>query len=453
MDYIGIIGRNSTEYVNILISIWKKKDCAVLVDYNTPYSTALQMLHEANVKICYIQSGIYTDMETKMQCSTDIKFKIFYVHYTGFVLLSKKCYDDFELSYSKNDAVILFSSGTTGTKKGVILSHYAINTNVDMIMDYMMIDNMDRMCIVKQFSHSSTLVGELLICLRAKMPVYITQDILIPRYTFHCIYANRVTRICLNPSLLLLYLRDNSINQYNLSSLKFLYISGDILNDQLLQDAIEKFSDAKICNMYGLTEAGPRVCINMNNKNILSNSVGKAIRNVEISIVNESGDNVKDGEKGRVLVRTPSRFSKYLGAQEYSNIPDCTWIDTGDIGYLDVDKNLYILGRSDSVILIDSHKIYLTELEKIICQVLKIEDCFLVDIKIKNKVQIGCLIVGNIIDYDRIKKILSETLCPWEIPAVFVLVQTIPKNSNGKRDKKFAQKIIYQNHKSTLIDI
>ena len=59
MARIALIGKNSIEYISLLIDIWKNGDCVVLIDWHIPYQTAIEMMKEANVKTCYLQDGLW----------------------------------------------------------------------------------------------------------------------------------------------------------------------------------------------------------------------------------------------------------------------------------------------------------------------------------------------------------------------------------------------------------
>ena len=83
----------------------------------------------------------------------------------------------FQENYSKNEAIIIYSSGTTGKVKGIILSHFDINTNADAIIDYMKPTTAHCIYIAKTLSHSSTLTGELLVALKTKMNIVIAPTI------------------------------------------------------------------------------------------------------------------------------------------------------------------------------------------------------------------------------------------------------------------------------------
>ena len=132
MKRIALIGDNSKEYVEKLIDIWNNGDCAVLIDWRIPIDTAVSIMREAAVSICLIEIGLLN--RDAIDKYTNIKFETFESSHTA-QELSEAAYLNYKKNYSQNEAVIIFSSGTTGNSKGVILSHYAITSNADAISD------------------------------------------------------------------------------------------------------------------------------------------------------------------------------------------------------------------------------------------------------------------------------------------------------------------------------
>ena len=440
MGRIGLIGENSVEYIDMLLDIWNGGDCAVLIDWRIPYRTAVEMMKEAKVQNCYIQKKVWDKVPEKMQ--EDIEFAPFERKSNTAQLLPSTIYDKFKENYSGDEAVVLYSSGTTGRAKGIILSHYAINTNADAIIDYMRPAENDCIYIAKTLSHSSTLTGELLVALKMHMKLVVAPTIVPPRYVLGNVRKFMVTIICLNPTLLSMYAEEHMHSRCDLSSLKTIYVSGSILSDRVYQRASEAFSGIAIYNVYGLSEAGPRVTAQRADC-CKSNSVGKPIKGIEIVIVDENGDEAKQFERGVVHVNTPSNFVGYISGSEKHNPLYKNWLNTGDIGYIDDNGELHIVDRLDDVIIIDSHKIYPSDVEELIQKVIEVNECAVIKIDQDQNEMLGCLYVaGTIINAENIKAFRSG-LMQYEIPKKFVKTDAIPKNRNGKRNYDDIRELLY----------
>lgn len=431
MDRVALIGENSVEYISTLVDIWNNGDCAVLIDWRIPLQTAAEMMREANVHTCYIEKNLFNKSITT---SENISFVLYERKNVSAEYLPKSIYDKFEPNYSQNEAIIIYSSGTTGKSRGIILSHFAINTNADAILDYMKIDVRDCLYIAKALSHSSALTGELLVSLKSKAKLVVAPTVVHPRFVLSNIDKFGVTTICLNPTLLQMYVREYNLKPYPLRTLKTIYVSGSILYDKVYMKAHQTFKNIAIYNVYGLSETGPRITAQRKDC-CESNSVGKAIQGINIAIVDENGTQVSDGNRGIVHVNTSSRFIGYISGQEKFTSLYNGWLNTGDVGYIDSNGELHIVNRIDDVIILDAHKIYPVEIEKAILDSTEISDCVVVKANCKNGDFIACLYVGDDILGQTIRHVLKSKLPAYEIPQRFIRCDTIPRTLNGKISK------------------
>ena len=429
MGRVALIGENSIGYVDTLVEIWNSGDCAVLLDWRIPFSTAIEMMIEADVHTCLIEKGLFNKIENRIPDSID--FVTYEKQNSSTELLPNFVYDKFQESDSRNEAVVIYSSGTTGKSKGIILSHFAINSNADAIIDYMKPTAEACIYIAKTLSHSSTLTGELLVALKTRTKLVIAPTIVPPRYVLNNINKFGVTIACLNPTLLSMLADEYERNQYDLSLLKTIYVSGSILNDRVYEKAHAVFSHIPIYDVYGLSEAGPRVTAQRADCS-KSNSVGKPIKDVEIKIVNEQGNIVSDGEYGIIHVKTPSLFDGYVVGQNKHKSLYEGWYNTGDVGYIDINGELHIINRFDDVIIIDSHKVYPSEVEKKIVEQSDVKECAVAKVELNGNEFIGCLYAGEKeIDRD-IKEKLKSKLLVYEIPRFFLKCDALPRTKNGK---------------------
>lgn len=427
MSRVALVGENSIEYVDALLDIWNNGDCAVLLDWRIPLVTAIQMMQEADVHKCYIEKK---QLEKAENCSLgDISFITFEKKSNSAELLPQRTYNKFKPNYTTNEAIVLYSSGTTGQSKGIILSHFAINTNADAIIEYMNPTVDDCIYIAKTLAHSSTLTGELLVALKSQMKLVIAPPIVPPRFVFSNITKFRVSIICLNPTLLSLLADEYKRTKPDISTIRTIYVSGSVLNDKIYEKAHSAFKSTAIHNVYGLSEAGPRVSAQTADC-CKSNSVGKPLMNVEVAIVDENGKELPIGERGIVHVKTQSQFSCYIHGREKCKSLYHNWLNTGDVGYIDNNEELHITDRVDDVIIIDSHKIYPSEVEKQILIYTDVDECVVLPIEKDGNVSIECVYTAQ--EELDIRKKLINVLMACEVPCYFRRVKEIPKTNNGK---------------------
>ena len=426
MGRISLIGTNSLEYVKILLDIWNSGNCAVLIDSQMPLKSAIELMEEAKVTACYIETN--SESNSDVIKSTEIDFIEYQKSSYSAQYIPKHIADEFMPNYSEDEAVIIYSSGTTGRAKGVILSHRAINTNADAINDYMQLGERDTIYIARALSHIAALTGELLVGLKAHANIVIAPTIVPPRFILNNLIEFAATVVCLSPTLLSLIVEECRKKHYELPALRTIYTNGAKVNDKLYVKARNVLTNISIYNSYGLSEAGPRVTSQTENC-CMSNSAGKPIKGVRVQIIDECGNIVENGSRGIIHVDTPSRFSGYISGKEKNTSLFYDWLNTGDVGYFDDKGELHVVDRSDDMIIIDSHKIYPSDVEKQIIMNTSVFDCVVVKQEFDGVDKLCCLYRG---DEPLTASKLTDYLPPYEIPKLFIKCESLPKTANGK---------------------
>ena len=433
-----MIGENSVEYVNALLDIWNNNDCAVLIDWRIPFKTAVKMMAEAGVTRCCIESG---KLDNKIDIFPDsIELEVFERPSNSAELLPQYIYDKYCDNYSNDEAVVIYSSGTTGTSKGIILSHYAIQTNADAIIDYMNPSLGDCIYIAKVMSHSSTLTGELLVALKSGMKAVIAPTIVPPRFIISQIEQHNVSVICLNPTLLNYISDEYGRHDYDLSSLRVIYVSGSVLNDRVYNKSHHILKEIPIYNVYGLSEAGPTVSAQRVDC-CKSNSVGKPILGVEIVVADKNGNVLPNRERGMIHVNTQSRYCSYITGEEKHKSVYKDWLNTGDIGYFDEYGELHIVGRMDDVILLGAHKIYPNDVVAQIMKYTDIHECAVTAVSVNTEDVLCCLYTSSSDVRVDIKK-LGTVLMKHEVPKIFIRTGAIPKTRTGKISLQLVREVM-----------
>ncbi len=442
MPRVALIGENSIEFISELLDIWNDGNCAVLIDWQIPVSEMMRLIAEANIEQCVVDVKFYNSFISEKRDDIIIrKFK----STNKTVFLPSYIRKKYQSNYTNKEAIVVYSSGTTGVSKGVILSHFAINSNADAVLNYMKLEEKDIIYIVKSFMHSSTLVGELLVGLKSGASLLISSGIVLPRIVLKNLLRFNVTTICLNPVLLEMISNEQKKTNYSFKYLKAIYCSGSILYDRIYELANSSFYGKSIYNVYGLSEAGPRVSA-QNEMYSKSNSVGVAIQGVKICIVNESGSTLQCGEIGVVHIKSPYLYSGYVvGVTKHQPFID-GWFNTGDVGFFDDNKELHITGRYDDTIIINSKKIYPSSIENEILLDKRIKECIVFTNGSGHKIKICCAFVSESDIRKEIISRLKKRFAPFEIPQEYYVLHTLPKNKNDKIDRITLLKTINDLH-------
>lgn len=426
MGRIAIFADNSSAYISTLLMIWNSNNSAVLIDKRIPMNKVIDILKVANV------DGIYTDDE-KIIIEIQKKCNIFY----NIIKMSRPqeeyvvpdiLYEEYNIRFDKEEALVIFSSGTTGSNKGIILSHKSITENAIQSIIHKKMTEKSRIYIYKSLAHSSSIVNECLASLICRANMVIASTYCPIRKHFKNIEDYKITIFGLNPQILNLLLKQT---KYNFSALELIVCSGSILLD-FIQDMAIKELDIKVINAYGLTETGPMLTIQDPCEKIVLGSVGKAIDGVSIKICH-NGKTLMPLMVGTIFVKTEMHMIGYLNCEKLD--PD-VWINTHDIGYKDLEGNLFVLGREDNMIITGTHNVFPETIEKLILTLEEVNECLIKGVDSSTygqEIVCECVINGNpeIVKH-KIFEICKKNLASFEVPHRIYFVNNIKHTYSGK---------------------
>jgi len=410
---IGLMGHNSVEYIEHLLGIWNNNDSAVLIDYDMPAEALRKIIADSHIVSLRIEESLSFKFVNE---SLPAEIVTYSVNTKLPCFLPERIYDNFDGRYDGNEALVIFSSGTTGLNKGISLSHRAINNNANSIIDYMQPIGSDCLYLNKKLSHSSSLTGELLVALKTRTRIVVAPIIIPPRIAFRYISDFSVSILCCNPTLLNMYTDEAERTNHFPAIIRTIYTSGDIIPAKAI-DRARSVLKRPVYNVYGQTECGPRISAQTEDC-CHGNSVGKPINNVEVRL----------DDNGEILVRTNALFSGYTNFNK--NIEE--WHRTGDVGSFDENGELNITGRADNMIVIGAHNVYPENVERTIIANTSVIDC----VVYKNGDLLCCDYFSDSENEVEIVKRISPFLMKHEIPNSFQKVTMIATNKNGKKIRK-----------------
>lgn len=343
-------------------------------------------------------------------------------------------------------AIILLTSGTTELMhKGVLISHESILNNIESIIDYMRPQKTESLYIAKSLSHISSVIGELLMALAVGMTLYIYNPVVSYSVLMKRIIECKPDYLVVNPTLLH-YLTKYAKNENELPKIKGIYTCGGFASAALINKARNVFSSSKIYNMYGLTEAGPRVTSQTDSPlNYEAGFAGRPIKNVSVKIISDSGEACTN-EEGHILVKSNALMIGYYGDTELTStkIKD-GWLFTGDIGYLNANQELYVSGRADDVVIRSGKNINLNTVEETITEMEGIKECIVFSIPdTVHQNKIICAYVKNDdkpIDVSMVREHCLKKLFPYECPQQIIEWDIISKTNSNKKSRKKASEL------------
>ncbi len=424
----------SIDFTVALLAV-NKLDAVVMPVYAKTSMQSLEYIikeYEANFIIT--TSEAYSDEMGESVQNSSVQ-KIFEVKNTKLNILKEQTTGKKESTKIHSECrFLLLSSGTTSLPKAIMLSNENVISNILSISAYLELRREDRIILYKNINHSSSLIGELLVGLYNGCYLYLNHTFLLGKYLVQAIKEKKITVFFTVPSILLDVFQEE--NKDYLEQIRLVNFYGDKFIENILQ-VIKQFEKITFIYSYGLTEASPRVSyIKSEDMLVKAGSSGRAIENVEIFI---DCDEKKDlpVESGEILIKGPNVMLGYYKNEELTEIKlRDGYLHTGDMGYLDDEQYLYVIGRKDNMFIKNGKNIYPEEIEKAVYELFDAVDKVLVTHEEKNGcTEIICFITwkeNGKVGLAEIYKKLSEKIDNYKIPDLIEYTDKIDTTANGK---------------------
>ncbi|HZO06094.1 MAG TPA: AMP-binding protein [Solirubrobacterales bacterium] len=339
--------------------------------------------------------------------------------------------------------VLQYTSGTTGSPKAAMHSHQALLTQaLHQIVDSGLSED-DVYLVVPAFSwasglHYMTLSSFYLGATVALHPLGGFD----PDQLCAAIERHRVTRVVMVPTVLRRLVPSGAARRHDLSSLKTVLTGSEPVPVALLEEFAEQLPGVGILQGYGMSEFPISITMLKPEHAIAKvGSAGKATIATELRVVDEAGADRPPGEEGEIVLHSPATMSGYWQRPEETAAALVDgWLHTGDLGYLDEDGFLYIVGRKKDMIISGGLNVYPAEIEKVVAAHPSVRECAVVGTADENFGEVGLAHVvaeeGAPLDLDQLRAYAAEQLSTYKVPKHWVLrEQPLPRNPAGKVQK------------------
>ncbi|MFC9752667.1 AMP-binding protein [Streptomyces sp. NPDC056921] len=268
-------------------------------------------------------------------------------------------------------AALPYSSGTTGTPKGVMLTHRSMGTNLEQLRPFIPMGPGARILAVLPFFHIYGLTALMNAPLRMGATV-----VVLPRFDLDqflaAIEKHRITGLYVAPPIVLALAKHPSVERYDLSSLEYVVSAAAPLDAALAAACSRRLGLPPVRQAYGMTELSPGThVVPLAAGNPPPGAVGRLLPSTEMRIAPLGGDGPEDapaGTDGEILIRGPQVMKGYLGRPEATAdmIDADGWVHTGDIGHVDADGWLYVVDRVKELIKYKGYQVAPAELEALL---------------------------------------------------------------------------------------
>ncbi|MEO8011545.1 MAG: class I adenylate-forming enzyme family protein [Dokdonella sp.] len=334
-------------------------------------------------------------------------------------------------------AMILYTSGTTGQPKGVMLSHANLAANVQSIIAYLELASTDSIVSILPFYYSYG-ASVLHTHLAAGARVVIESNLVFPHLMVETMARERVSGFSGVPSTYVLLLNRVRLADYDLSSVRYLTQAGGAMAPAVTERVLAALPQARLFVMYGQTEATARLAwLPPERLADKLGAVGLPIAGVELEVRDEHGAGVGAQTIGEVHARGANIMLGYWrDAQTTSGVLRDGWLRTGDMGYIDNDGFLFLSGRRSDMIKTGAHRVHPNDVEQVIAELDGISEVAVlgIDDDVLGQVIKAFVVFEHGADpsLDRIKAHCRERLASYKIPKFIVSVADLPKTGSGK---------------------
>jgi acyl-CoA ligase (AMP-forming) (exosortase A-associated) len=355
-----------------------------------------------------------------------------------------------ETSIENDLAAILYTSGSTGKPKGVMLSHANVVAGSRIVSTYLGITNAERILAVLPFSFDAGM-NQLMTAFE-KGGTLILINFTFAREIVQALLKERVTGLAGVPTLWSLLAQPaSSLNKQPLPDLRYITNTGGAMPQSVLKILRQSLPSTEIFLMYGLTEAFRSTFLPPAELDRRPTSMGKAIPDTEILVLNENGQLCKPGEPGELVHRGPTVSLGYWNRPEETaralrpnpllpqEMGHCEKVCySGDVVKMDEDGFLYFIGRRDTMIKSSGVRISPTEVEEVLFQTGKLRGAAVIGLPddILGQV-IKAFVVprdGEPLDTEAVLAHCAEKMPRYMVPKFLEVLTELPKTSSGKVD-------------------
>ena len=344
-------------------------------------------------------------------------------------------------------ATLIYTSGSTGFPKGVMLTHLNIVTAANSIIEYL--ENAPKDIIINLLPLSFDYgLYQVLMAFKFGGTVIQEQSFLYPYRVVELLIKEKVTGFPIVPAIAAVLFKIEKIKKCSFSHLRYLASTGQALPPNYINQLQKIFTGAKIYSMYGLTECKRVSYLPPDEINRRPTSVGKAIPNTEVYIVDGADKKINEPHKiGELVVRGAHVMKGYWNLPELTEkvlrpgpLPDERVLYTGDLFKMDSEGFLYFVSRKDDMIKVGGALVSPKEVENVLYEIKDVQEAAVVGIKDEITGQAIKAFValkdGARLKKEDIQKYCGKRIENFMVPKYIEIRKELPKSSHGKISKR-----------------
>ncbi|MFV2177722.1 AMP-binding protein [Actinomadura sp. LOL_016] len=335
---------------------------------------------------------------------------------------------------------IMFTSGTTGHPKGVVLTHGQSLRAHGWLTKAMGFRPGDRYLIVPPFFHTFGYKAGWMACLVHGATI-LPQAVFTADKVLDIMVRERVSILCGPPTLFQDVLASPRLPDMDLSSLRVTMASAAQVPPELVRDIRDMLKPEIVHSGYGLTEATSLVTATLHGQDTfaeITTTVGRAAWEVEVRVVDEDGRDVPRGTPGELWCRGYNVTSGYWEEPDRTAeaiTPD-GWLRTGDVAVMDRRGHVRIVDRLKDVVIVGGFNVYPAEVERILGEHPQVASAAVVGVPDERLGEVTAAFVvprrGTSLDPARVRAWAFECMAGYKVPRRMFVVEELPRNASSK---------------------
>lgn len=435
---VGVVMSNGRNMVEVLIGVMKSGACSVPVNLSVSDGALDAMLEDAGVVLIFATADQQARVQHYRDKNPEIALVAGHAEFQAFKNAASSGHPDVTIE-PEDPLNIIYSSGTTGTPKGIVHTHRGRRDWAYDLSIALRYNGASRTLFTIGLYSNISWVG--MLCTLLAGGTMVVQKSFDAAHALQAIETHRITNFAMVPIQLQRLLETPGSDNHDLSSISAIMSCGSPLHADLKERLFERLGPRTVIELFGLTEG---IITTLEPEEALGRmaSVGKPLIGTDIKIIGDDDMEVPTGRSGEIVGIGRIVMPGYLnraGATADATWTDPTgrgWLRTGDIGVLDKDGYLYIVDRKKDMILSGGQNIYPQDIEAVMVTHPAINDIAVIGVQSARWGETPLAIVvrepGSQETEDELKAWANGKLGKQQRIAGVVFRESLPRNPNGK---------------------
>jgi acyl-CoA synthetase (AMP-forming)/AMP-acid ligase II len=457
---VGMLSVNVPQYIETYFAAAKTGAIFVPLNFRARSDELTYMINRAEVKVLFIGKryvelvrGILSNLTSVETCISIDGPEDGMLNYED--LISAAPEEEYFGEIDDADTTILmFTSGTTGRPKAVPLTHESFSSYILANVDPADPEIEEKNILTVPLYHVAGIQGVLAAVYGGRTLILMRQFEV--REWLETVQREKVNRAMLVPTMVRQLIEFPEFSQFDLSSLKIITYGAAAMPFEVIKKAIVTFPGVSFINAFGQTETGSTIAtLGPEDHDIsgteeekakklkrLSSSIGRPLPDVEVRIIDETGNPVPPQVTGEIVARGPRIMSGYWQDAEKTAqafTPD-GWLRTSDLGYMDEEGYIYLSGRADDLIIRGGENISPREVEEVLVTHPKVQDAAVIGVPSEEWGQepraLVVLYEGETASEEEIMEFARTKLASFKRPRSVIIVDVLPRSALGKLSRK-----------------